>query len=150
MNTDRAFQEVSRSLCEYDRKLLMNSVQLIASNMEGSINLDGQTPTGVVYRKAGAVAHIIRCGEVNVTLRRLDHCTQVSLHCLLIYACSCNFIVSITLGITTGRPAIKHLTLCFYQQEIPVYFNGNQVFVDPRTLLIKDNFTRVSCSKVYY
>ena len=62
----------------------MISLQLMAMNKEGSINLDGQTPTGVVYRKAGSVAHIIRCEEVTVTLRDMDHCTQVSLHNLTI------------------------------------------------------------------
>ena len=74
--SSNAFEEVSKTLCEYDKKLLMNSLRFISNDLDGSLDKDGLTQRGVTYRKAGSVAYIINCSPVNVTTRELGHCTQ--------------------------------------------------------------------------
>ena len=78
INNNKAFDEVAKALCETDRKALKTLLQLMTNDLQGSFEFNGLPKTGVAYKRAGAVAHILFCPPVNVTLREQDFCTHVS------------------------------------------------------------------------
>jgi hypothetical protein len=68
INTNKAFDEVAKALCEADRKALKTLLQLMTNDLQGNFEFNGLPKTGVAYKRTGAVAHILFCPPVNVTL----------------------------------------------------------------------------------
>ncbi len=77
MTLDKAFKDVANALCELDRKTQMNTLHMMANDLQGSFSLNGAAKEGVIYKRAGVVSYVLFCSPVNVTLRELDHCTHV-------------------------------------------------------------------------
>ncbi len=78
---NKAFNEVAKALCEADRKALKTLLQLMTNDLQGNFEFNGLPKTGVAYKRTGAVAHILFCPPVTVTLQELDFCTHVSYWC---------------------------------------------------------------------
>ena len=72
-----AFGQVAKVLCQFDRKLLRNSLHLLANDLSGNMILDEFSKPGIMHRRAGSVVHVLHCAAVNVTIRDMPICTQV-------------------------------------------------------------------------
>ena len=72
-----SFQQVAKTLCEFDLKILATTKHLLANDLIGMVKIEGINNQGTLHRQAGAVFHVLHCTPVNITLRESSFCSQV-------------------------------------------------------------------------